>query len=88
MFFMRHVVMTIEALNAMTAAGITPGTLLNRHQHGDWGDIPPEDRDHNERALADGGRLMSVYALSTGAIIWIITELDRSVTNVLLPEEY
>ena len=33
-------------------------------------------------------RLLSAYRLKDGAKIWIITEWDRSVTTVLLPEEY
>ena len=31
---------------------------------------------------------MSVYSLSTGVKIWMITEADRSSTSILLPEEY
>jgi hypothetical protein len=35
-----------------------------------------------------GARIFSVYGLSDGAKVWIITEADRSSTCILLPEEY
>jgi hypothetical protein len=34
------------------------------------------------------GRVFSAYELLDGTRIWIITETDRSVTTILLPEEY
>jgi len=33
-------------------------------------------------------RIVSAYTLAPDAVIWIITESDRSVTTLLLPEEY
>lgn len=61
---------------------------LGRHVRGDWGDVDPEDRGLNDRALVDESRLLSVYHARSGAKFWIITEWDRSVTTVLLPEDY
>ena len=61
---------------------------LRRHQVGDWGDVCPEDHAANERALVDGSRLFSVYHALSGPKFWIITEWDRSVTTILLPEDY
>lgn len=77
----------------------TPGALklltqdemfdaLHRHANGDWGDVCDEDREENEVALKHGFRLLSVYHTKTGHKFWIITEADRSVTTVLLPDEY
>ena len=63
------------------------GALLARHRSGDWGDIPAEDAAMNDQALINDTRLMSVYVL-LGFKVWIITEADRSVTTVLLPEDY
>jgi hypothetical protein len=60
---------------------------LKRHASGDWGDICPEDRGLNELALKDGSRLLSVYGTGERKF-WIITEADRSVTTVLMPEDY
>lgn len=61
---------------------------LRRHQSGDWGKVCPEDQRANDDALVDGGRLLSVYLVPQGLKFWIITEADRSVTTILLPEDY
>ena len=78
--------------------GATPGvldavsmeelrSLLRRHAAGDWGDCTPEDAAQNDRALANGARLLSVYE-TPGGKVWLITEADRSATTALLPSEY
>lgn len=62
---------------------------LNRHESGDWVDLCEEDKQVNENALLYGGRVMSAYTIGKNKDkIWIITEWDRSVTTILLPEEY
>ena len=63
-------------------------TALLRHHHGDWGDVCEHDRLENEAALREGFRLHSVFQTKAGVNFWIITESDRSVTTVLLPEDY
>ena len=74
------------------AAGmLTPDDVagaLARHLSGDWGELSEEDRQTNEQALAEEGRLLSAYTGSSGVKFWIITEWDRSYTTVLLPEDY
>jgi hypothetical protein len=75
---------------------ISPIQLLARHVVGDSGDVCAEDAHANEEALQMGARVMSVYVLTppedkaamVSAKIWVITEADRSVTTLLLPEEY
>lgn len=63
--------------------------LLNRHVSGDWGDLDADDKAANDKAVLDAeDRILSAYNLKNGARVWIITEWDRSVTTVLLPEEY
>jgi len=62
-------------------------TALRRHASGDWGDLPPEDAQANADALIEGGRLFSAYGQADNRF-WIITESDRSVTTVLLPNDY
>jgi hypothetical protein len=42
----------------------------------------------NDYSLEHGFRLLSVYRTHAGDKLWIITESDRSVTTLLLPEEY
>ncbi len=61
---------------------------LARHAVGDWGTVEGEDREANERALANGGRLVSAYVAGNGLKFWIITEAGRDCTTVLLPEDY
>lgn len=76
---------------------ISPFQLLARHVTGDWGDICKEDAEANNEALLVGARVLSAYALQPPlgqseplavAHVWLITEADRSVTTLLLPEEY
>ncbi|HLM81559.1 MAG TPA: hypothetical protein VK302_13140 [Terriglobales bacterium] len=65
-----------------------PWPYLVRHIAGDWGDVDEDDHRENQLSLIHGFRLLSAYTLKSGTKIWIITEADRSVTTILLPEEY
>ncbi|MGA2440837.1 MAG: plasmid related protein, partial [Tepidisphaeraceae bacterium] len=76
------------ALEALAKAGQSGPELIERHRHGDWGAVSAEDWAANDRALADGERIVSAYCLKDGTKIWLITEADRSVTTFLLPDEY
>ncbi|WP_338524004.1 hypothetical protein NUH87_30640 [Pseudomonas batumici] len=67
---------------------LDPSSYLLRHLEGDWGDVDPEDWQTNQSALEHGERLLSVYHHTSELTLWIITEWDRSVTTMLLPEEY
>jgi hypothetical protein len=68
--------------------------LLVRHLSGDWGCVGAEDAAANNAALTNGTRLLSVYPIDSSKPcqgdnrVWIITEADRSVTTLLLPDEY
>jgi hypothetical protein len=65
-----------------------PPEFLLRQTHGDWGELSAEDRRANERPLLHGSRLLSSYRTRTDETLWIITEWARSVTRLLLPQEY
>ena len=80
------VVVTARANTQLLPADVM--AALRRHHGGDWGDLCPEDQAENERGLVQAGRLFSVYRASTGVKFYIITEHDRSVTTVLLPDDY
>jgi hypothetical protein len=82
-----RVVATPGALKLLMEAGGHPFDLLARHTTGDWGDLCAFDRRQNQIALRDGYRVLSSYEILAGRV-WIITEDDRSVTTILLPEEY
>ncbi|CAJ7708417.1 plasmid related protein [Burkholderia pseudomallei] len=88
-FPMGRPVITPAAQAALDAAGMEGVLLLARHIHGDWGDLSAEDLASNELALLTGKRLLSSYGLPDKRTkVWIVTEADRSVTTILLPEEY
>lgn len=61
---------------------------LDRHGAGDWGELSEHDRNANEFAVNEGGRILSSYRSDSGVKFWVITEADRSATTVLLPSEY
>jgi len=87
-FELGQIVATPGALAAIKKAGQQPGEFLTRHVNRDWGDLDEEDRKENESSLEHGFRLLSAYKTNAGDRLWIITEADRSVTTLLLPEEY
>ncbi len=61
-----------------------------KYMSGDWGDTYEQDKKANYEALLPEtqGRLMGVYKYDEEKKFYIITEWDRSVTTILLPEEY
>lgn len=79
---------TPGAEEALQQAGQSHLEFLARHCQGDWGEVCREDKQENDQALRDDRRVLSAYRLSSGEKIWVITEWDRSVTTVLLPDEY
>ena len=81
-----QIVSTRGAIESLTRLDIV--SALQRHLAGDWGDVPPEDAAENELSLKEGFRLLSSYRGGNGTRFWIITEADRSVTTILLPNEY
>ena len=87
-FELGQIVATPGALAALKRAGQQPGEFLTRHVNREWGDLDDEDRKENEYSLEHGFRLLSAYKTNAGDRLWIITEADRSVTTLLLPEEY
>ena len=85
-FTLGRLVATPTVLASVSTQDIT--AAIARHLRGDWGDVDAEDRSTNDRALVEGSRLLSTYHADNGTKFWIITEWDRSLTTVLLPEDY
>ncbi|HSH96640.1 MAG TPA: hypothetical protein VK968_21000 [Roseimicrobium sp.] len=83
-----QLVATPGALAALTATGQTPEEFLGRHRNGDWGEVSADDWQANNDALTAGDRILSAYRLKDQTKIWVITEADRSVTTILLPDDY
>jgi hypothetical protein len=93
-FQLGQIVATPGALDATTDAQRL--LYLARHSIGDWGSVCTEDRESNNGAVQNGGRILSAYPIDPAKpckgfgdnTLWIITEGDRSVTTFLLPDEY
>jgi hypothetical protein len=89
LFSAGRIVATPGALCLLEQANKSPLEFLSRHLRGDWGDdLCQEDKTENELSLKYGFRLLSSYRVTDTEKIWIITEADRSVTTLLLPDEY
>jgi hypothetical protein len=78
---------THKVLKTLSDAHQDARNFLKRHAAGDWGDLPDEVKQANERALLHGGRLRSQYVLANGKVLLIITEADRADTLLLLPTD-
>lgn len=92
-----HMVITPGAQELLHEANRDWREYMARHLSGDWGELDPDDVKENNRAIRDNLRILSNYSVTdgtgtlartTGKRIWIITEHDRSVTTIMLPEEY
>jgi hypothetical protein len=87
-FPLGQIVATPRALAALQRADQTAQEFLARHAAGDWGELDAHDRRENDLSVRKGFRLFSAYRTAAGERLWIITEADRRVTTLLLPEEY
>lgn len=93
-FRLGRIVATQGALAALREARQDADHFIALHASGAWGDLQKADKCANDAAIAYEGdperqfRVLSSYSTRTNKIIWIITEADRSVTTLLLPEEY
>ena len=88
LFPLGQIVATPGALAVLDQYAINAMDLIKRHQSGDWGNVPPGDAEENLRSVENDWRILSSYAINEDQNLWIITEADRSVTTLLLPEEY
>lgn len=89
LFELGKIVATPAAIEAMKLNNIDMVSLLTKHTSGDWGVVCAEDKRENDLSVKNGWRILSSYQLNTtGDKVWLITEADRSVTTLLLPEEY
>jgi hypothetical protein len=93
-FSLGQIVATPGALASLADSGQEAAEFVLRHVKGDWGELDADDKAANDAGCAHEGdldkqdRILSAYHTSKGTKIWIITEYDRSVTTLLLPEEY
>ena len=88
LFDLGQLVATPGALAALEKTGQNAMEFLSRHVTGDWGDLPEEDKTENQFSLEKGFRILSSCRTTAGDRVWVITEWDRSLTTILLPDEY
>lgn len=88
LFPLGQLVMTTGAHDAIADADQLPYEFLARHAAGDWGELSDDDKQENELSVAEGFRILSAYRTAQDVRLWVITEADRSLTTILLPEEY
>lgn len=89
LFKLGLVVITPKAATVLESVGAVPKTLLHNHVTGNWGTAAEDAQNANDHAVKHGWEAIhSVYEIANGVIVWVITEWDRSVTTILLPEDY
>lgn len=87
MFELGQVVATPAALAVLEENGLEFPALLYRHASLESVELGADDQQANRDALKNGGRILSRYTIN-GAKLYVITEWDRSITTILLAEEY
>lgn len=92
-FPLGQILATPGAVEALGQCHQNPLEFLARHSAGDWGELCDDDKELNDQAINDGSRIFSAYRTKNGTRLWVITEATdehghRSVTTILLPEEY
>ena len=87
-FPLGKLVATPGALRLLEQHKAEPFDFILRHVGGDFGALDVDDVAANEAALKRGFRILSSYPLGSDKKLWIITEADRSVTTLLLSDEY
>lgn len=91
-FELGRLLATPGALNCLRQYGLHPLALIALHAQKEWGTLDEEDARANERALIDGGRILSAYDIQ-GQKVYVITEAmgddgHRACSTVLLASEY
>lgn len=87
-FFAGQVGITHGAGAALGRAKQSAQEFLQRHLNCDWGELDQEDKEANDRALRRGGLILSHYRTTNGDRLYVHTSTDRSLTTVMLPEEW
>jgi hypothetical protein len=86
LFQLGQVVATANAMEVLEQQEMAE--LIRKHVTGDFGVLDKHDIDMNKRAIKNNDdRVFSAYMVR-GNKVYVITEWDRSVTTVLLAEDY
>lgn len=84
-FRLGNLVATPGVIESIGLDSVMPYVFM--HMTGHWGDLDEEDQRSNDWSVDNGARILSQYYVE-GQKFWVITEHDRSVTTLLLPDEY
>lgn len=79
------------AVTALAASRIPARAIMGaviRHATADWGTLDPNEGRRNEIALEYGFFVVSRHRTSTGLEFVVVTENDRTLTTVALPQEW
>jgi len=87
LFPLGTLVATPGALDLLDRTATNAAIFVDRHQRGDFGTVGAQDAQANKDAVQDGTRILSSYSIG-GERLWVITEADRTLTTLLLPDEY
>jgi hypothetical protein len=89
LFELGDVIFTEKALQLILDRNLEAIPYIGLHVLGYWSDLSEQDQQANRDAVKNGGRIISRYTIppdNTG--LWVVTEGNRTLTSVLLPEEY
>jgi hypothetical protein len=87
LFHCGNLFVTSTALVALRSNGIPLISIVLRHIAGDWGDVSVDDWQQNDLSVASNLRLLSIYVLPDGTKLWVVTEWNRSSTNIRLAND-
>jgi len=86
-----QIVTTMTIANAMEESDIFHKEIhknFNSYLSCNWGDLSKNDKKLNDIAVKENNdRIFAAYKTTKGKI-YIITEIDRSVTTILFANEY
>ena len=68
-FSLGQLLATPAALKGLEESGQSPEFFLDKHVQGDWGEVCEGDKQLNDQAVVDGGRILSAYKTLKGVKI-------------------
>lgn len=57
------------------------------HERGQWGEVSPKQWLANDLAVANRERVCSAHLNRFGVTFWVITDIERRRTTIVMPEE-
>lgn len=67
-FPLGQIVATPSALELLDRSAVNAAELLQRHQSGDWGNVPPEGAIENDMAVIRGCGILSSYSAGSSRV--------------------